>query len=119
MVNILFQNIETLALDTLIHPAQQDFQKDKNLKHLVQVIIQEKNRVWLKQGSISSLDLKIVNAELLVNLKEIHGELNQEEVIQVLDIIEFLLILDIMNQVKFQKDLSKLLTVNKDLKEVP
>ena len=104
MENTQFQNIEILAHDTLILLVQQDSKKEENQELLDQETTLEKNKVWLKMENTFSRDLKIVNVELLVKHKEIHGELRKEEVTQDLVIIVFLLILDIMNLEKQMKE---------------
>ena len=114
MVNTLYPNIETPVQDILTHQVQQDSQKEVKQEHLDQVSILERSKVWQKMENISSPDLKIVNVELLVNHKEILGELKKEVEIQVQDIIEFLLILVIMSPVKLKEDSLKLPTVEKE-----
>lgn len=97
MENTQYQNIETLALDSLTHRLQQDSKKEENQELLGLEITLERNKVWQKMVNTFSQDSKTVNVEPLDKHKEIHGELKREEVIQDLVITEFHLILGIMN----------------------
>ena len=103
MENTQFQNIETLAQDSLTHLLQQDSKKEENQELLDPEITLEKNKVWQKMVNTFSQDSKTVNVERLDKHKEIHGELKREVVIQDLVITEFHLTLGIMNHEKLIK----------------
>ena len=119
MENIQFQNIETLALDTLTHRLQPDSKKEENQELLDLEITLEKNKVWQKMVNTFSQDSKTVNVEPLDKHKEIHGELKREVVIQDLVITEFHLILGIMNLEKLiKKEWLKLHILEDDQEEV-